>query len=158
MTRALLPALALCLLGGAAVAGPAAEDGFIDAADVCSGGLDLSGQPETYRPYGGALLLPPGLSEGQRAAIRSAVSARYQASQGKAAWRLLDDDDGRSPVWAEAVTVASCGPGSPFGVGSWAHAKPAGGVGVHWAFYATPEALSTALAARLKALEGDIEE
>lgn len=103
-------------------------DGFVDEADACHLSADLGSQDAADRPWGGALLVPPGLPADRRDALRAAASARRLASG--AVWRLVDHA-GPLPVGQDAMLVASCG-GELFSFASVAKV-PSGALAVDWA-------------------------
>lgn len=126
MKRVALAFAALALSASPAARG-AEGDGFIDDADACQGSGDFSSQDETFRAWGGALLLGPGLSQDKRDALRLAVGARRAASG--AVWRLVEHP-GALPVGLDGVLVASC-PGST-GAFAFAYRSPSGALAVRW--------------------------
>lgn len=104
-------------------------DGFVTEPEVCSGAPDLFQQDDLFRPWGGVLLVAPGLSADKRAAITEAARQRYETSG--AVWRVVSHDQfgGTLPVGLDALLVASCSAPTPL---TWVQKKPSGGLAVTW--------------------------
>ncbi len=162
MTRFGLSVLAIvcatAAVPAAAVAARATDvpDGWVDRSEVCLGGPDMLGQPPLYRPHGGVLLAPSSLTVAQKGVLGEAVRLRFEATSGKAVWRVVYDEGSgfELPGDEDGVLFASCQMGDAGSLKYWRWAKVAGGLGLVWSAIPTEAQQIAAVAGALHGLEG----